>query len=75
MVVYVAMEASHIMLCVVSLQNIILDEGEHYAGLLYSWRSLSRAVPAVSTLLAAKLTRDTLVANSIAAVVRSKADM
>jgi hypothetical protein len=30
-----------------SFQNIILDEGEQYAGLLYSWRSLSRAVPAV----------------------------
>ena len=32
---------------IVPFQNIILDEGEQYAGLLYSWRSLSRAVPAV----------------------------
>ena len=31
-----------------SLQNVILDEGDSYAGLLYTWRSLSRAVPAVS---------------------------
>lgn len=30
------------------LQNVILDEGESYAALLYTWRSMSRAVPAVS---------------------------
>ena len=29
------------------LQNVILEEGEEFAGLLYTWRSLSRAVPAV----------------------------
>ena len=29
-------------------QNVILDEGESYAALLYTWRSMSRAVPAVS---------------------------
>jgi len=34
-----------------SFQNVILGEGEKYAGLLYSWRSLSRAVPAVSLLI------------------------
>jgi cytoplasmic FMR1 interacting protein len=28
--------------------NVILDEGESYAALLYTWRSMSRAVPAVS---------------------------
>ena len=29
-------------------QNVILDEGESFAALLYTWRSMSRAVPAVS---------------------------
>lgn len=29
--------------------NVILDEGDSYAGLLYTWRSLSRAVPAIKT--------------------------
>ena len=33
------------------IQNVILDEGDQFAGLLYSWRSLSRAVPAVSLTL------------------------
>lgn len=28
-------------------KNVILEEGERFAGLLYTWRSLSRAVPAV----------------------------
>ena len=36
-------------------QNVILEEGERYAGLLYTWRSLSRAVPAVSLSIQIKL--------------------
>ena len=31
-----------------NMQNWILEDGESYAGMLYTWRSLSRAVPAVS---------------------------
>jgi cytoplasmic FMR1 interacting protein len=27
--------------------NVILEQGEDYAGMLYTWRSLSRAVPAI----------------------------
>ena len=38
-----------------SSQNVILEEGERYAGLLYTWRSLSRAVPAVSLSIEIKL--------------------
>lgn len=40
--------AAIFVMCALYIQNVILDEGEQYAGLLYSWRSLSRAVPAVS---------------------------
>ena len=36
-----------LLFAITQLQNVILEEGEEFAGLLYTWRSLSRAVPAV----------------------------
>lgn len=48
-ITYAIYNAWNVQICLLTLQqNVILDEGESFAALLYTWRSMSRAVPAVS---------------------------